>query len=75
MSKKINDKIECPFFLDAGKESVVCEGVIKGTECVQQFKGAKLKEMHIDRVCSVFGGKRCPHYRNVSLLYERGIKV
>ena len=75
MSKKTDGRIECPFFQDEGKGFIICEGIVNGSECVHRFLNNDLKEAHLDCVCSVFGGRKCQHYRTISILYERGLKV
>ncbi len=75
MSKMIEGRIECPFYLKEGDGFITCEGVLKGTECIHSFKSNELKRYHENSVCSSSGGRNCQHYRTVSLLYERGLKV
>ena len=73
MPKFIEGKIECPFYIDEGKRYISCEGVIKGTTCVHSFESEFKKAQHEEGVCSVFGGRKCQHYRMLSVLYERGL--
>ncbi len=75
MSKMIEGRIECPFYLKEGDGFIACEGVLAGTRCIHQFKSNSHKRSYEIAVCSSGGGKKCHHYRTVSLLYERGIKV
>ena len=71
MSDKKDTLIECPFFIKHNERCVMCEGTIKNTVCVQKFKTESEKRKYEKNVCGVFGGRNCPHYRTVSVLYER----
>ncbi len=75
MSKMIEGRIECPFYLKEGDGFIVCEGVLNGTKCVHRFQDNKQKRHHEVSVCSCSGGRNCRHYRTVSILYERGLKT
>lgn len=75
MKKSIEGKIECPFYVREGKEFISCEGVINGTTCVHRFLSEKNKIKYENGVCSVKGGRNCQHFRTVSILYERGLRV
>ena len=72
MSKMIESSIECPFYLSEGDKFISCEGLVKGAKCYQSFLNNDLKRHYEESVCSVNCGKKCHHYRAVSLLYERG---
>ncbi len=74
MSKLIESKIECPFYVRESERAITCEGCIAGTVTVQRFNDRAGKSDYENTVCSVFGGRRCPHYRTVSVLYERGLR-
>ncbi len=74
MSKSIEGIIECPFYLKEGELFITCEGVLENTSTTHRFKTNDEKLCYERNVCSVCGGKKCQHYRNVSLLYERGIR-
>ena len=37
MSKSIEGTIECPFYLEEGKNFIKCEGVLNGTVCTHNF--------------------------------------
>jgi hypothetical protein len=73
MSKKIESNIQCPFYLKEGDKFIACEGVLKGTRCVHKFNSNDEKRYHENNVCSINCGKKCQHYRTVSVLYERGL--
>ncbi len=73
MSKQIESSIECPFYIKEGDKSITCEGVIKDTTCVHRFSSQEEKAKHEVRVCSNNCGKKCYHYRTLSVMYERGV--
>ncbi len=75
MSKLIEGRIECPFYLDEGDGFITCEGVLKNTECKHQFPNNFFKRNYEEEVCCTLGGRKCSHYRNLSVLYERGLKA
>lgn len=75
MAKLIEGKIECPFYIKEGERFIRCEGAIRGTECVHKFISNSDKVMFEDRVCSMFGGRSCPHHRTVAVLYEKEVRV
>lgn len=72
MSKEIESMIECPFYIKEGKKFISCEGLLDNTSTVQQFETDLFKKSHQYNFCCVNGGKKCPHYRNIALLYDRG---
>lgn len=74
MSKQIEGRIECPFYLEEGDGFITCEGVLKDTRCKHQFINNFYKRNYEEAVCCASGGRKCHHYRNLSVLYERGIK-
>lgn len=73
MSKAIEERIECPFYLEEGTGYIICEGLVKNTRCINTFRSDAEKVVHEEMVCSVNCGKKCNHYRSLSVLYERGI--
>ncbi len=73
MSKQIESTIECPFYIKEDNISITCEGAIKGTNCVHTFNTKEEKVKHETNVCSYNCGKKCFHYRTLSIMYERGI--
>ena len=73
MSKSIEEAIECPFYISERDEFIVCEGLVKNTRSINKFRSRAEKRTQIETVCSKNCGKKCNHYRAVSLLYERGI--
>lgn len=75
MSKLIEGKIECPYYLKEGNGFIKCEGCIRGTECVHRFHSDAQKVRYEEKVCSNLGGRSCEHYRVVSRLYETGVRV
>ncbi len=75
MSKLIEGRIECPFYINEGDGFITCEGVVNGTRCMHQFSNNKIKSSYETTMCCSSGGRKCHHYRNLSLLYERGLKV
>ena len=56
MSKLIEGKIECPFYIKEGEYFIRCEGVLKNTECVHSV-GA-LKEL-FEMLCEYEDEKPC----------------
>lgn len=75
MAKPIEGKIECPFYIKEGERFIRCEGVLKGTQCIHRFLTNAQKESFEECICSVFGGKNCPHHRSVAILYEKEVRV
>lgn len=75
MAKSIEKRIECPFYVDEGNKFITCEGVLKGTECMHRFSNNFMKKDYEESVCCSSGGRKCHHYRNLSILYERGLKA
>ena len=73
MSKAIESMIECPFYIDEGKSFIVCEGLVKNTRSVNHFRSEAEKKAQEENICSQRCGKKCNHYRALSLLYERGL--
>ena len=73
MSKSIESIIECPFYIAEGYDFIVCEGLVKNVNCVNKFRSKAEKRTQEETVCSQNCGKKCNHYRAVSVLYERGI--
>lgn len=74
MSTNIDSYIECPFFIDHGKKYIACEGICSTGKVTHSFRSIEEKTKYITTRCSCNGGKKCPHYRAVSLLYERGLR-
>lgn len=74
MSKLIERRIECPFYLNEGNRFITCEGILKGTKTTHRFRTNDVKVIYENEVCCCNGGKRCQHFRNVSILYERGLR-
>ncbi len=75
MSKMIEGRIECPFYLKEGERFISCEGVLDNTSSTHRFKSNEEKRKYEFTVCCVNGGKKCPHHRTVSVLYERGLRL
>jgi hypothetical protein len=72
MGRAIEANIECPFFVTYNKTSVTCEGFLpKSHRTKHQFSNYSDCVKHICQVCSVDGGKKCPHYKMVASLYEK----
>lgn len=72
MSKLIEGRIECPFYIKEGNSFIKCEGGINGTECIHTFRDNVEKSKYENNVCSKFGGRRCEYYRMVAAMYEVG---
>lgn len=72
MSKMIEGMIECPFYIKEGERFIGCEGVLEKTISIHSFKSENEKKNYEFQVCCVNGGKKCPHFKNVFALYERG---
>ena len=75
MPKSIEALIECPFYIKEGESFITCEGVFNGTKCTHRFANDKDKQGYEKNVCSVNCGKSCVHHKNISSLYERGLRV
>ncbi len=75
MSKYLDSIVECPFYVEEGSCSITCEGLIQGAESTHIFKNNSMKVEHIVNVCGKNCGKSCYHYRMLSQLYERGLRV
>ncbi len=75
MSKFIEGRIECPFYIGEGNRFITCEGILKGTRCNHKFSNNSEKNCYEENVCSSSGGKNCQHYKSLNLLYERGIRA
>ncbi len=75
MKKPIEAKIECPFYIEEGERYIRCEGMINGTQCTHRFISNERKSRFEERICSVFGGRNCPHYRALCVLYEKEVRV
>ncbi len=74
MSKELEALVECPFFVKHGKDFIVCEGLCDTGKTTHSFRAKSAKTEHIVNVCCSNSGRKCPHYRAVSLLYERGLR-
>jgi hypothetical protein len=76
MSKAIEGVIECPFYKTEGEKFISCEGYLKNSTTVtHRFSSDEKKRNYEYDFCCVNGGRRCPHYRNLMILYERGEKL
>lgn len=76
MSKAIEEVIECPFYMREGDGFISCEGLLKkSTTATHRFKSNDEKRSYEYEFCCVNGGRKCPHYRNLMILYERGEKA
>lgn len=76
MSKFIEGMIECPFYLKEGERFISCEGLLKNSSSTtHRFKSNDEKRSYEFDLCCVDGGKNCPHYKNLMLLYENGEKA
>lgn len=62
-------KIKCPYFMQAGEKTILCEGSARHTTARMRFKTIKDQTDHIDRYCKDRYG-RCLHCRAVNLKYE-----
>ncbi len=74
MAKDLEAIIECPFYVEHGKGFVSCEGLCGTGITTHTFNSKNELHNQIVSVCGYLGGKQCPHYRAVSLLYERGLR-
>ena len=75
MSKSIEASIECPFYREEKSFAIICEGLFENTVCIHKFKTTIAKRKHEKQFCTQKQGKNCPHYRRLSIMYERGEKV
>lgn len=74
MAKAKEIIIECPFYYEHGKFSICCEGLCGSGQTTHSFNSSKELQRHISSFCGYLGGRKCPHFRAVSLLYERGLR-
>ncbi len=74
MSKFIESMIQCPFYLKEGETFITCEGILTDTRTTHRFNSGCEKRDYENTVCCVNGGKKCQHFRNLSILYERGLR-
>ena len=74
MSKSIEAAIQCPFYLEEGKEFIKCEGVFDNTTTTHTFNNDKNKKLYQQDKCCNFNGRNCPHHRAVAILYDRGLR-
>jgi len=72
VSKLIEARILCPYYLRESKSTIICEGAIGGTICAQKFQSIAAKARHEVDYCSKEGGRRCPQFRAVSMKYYNG---
>lgn len=70
ISKSIEGRIECPFYLRMGTGCIECEGLIKNTTILTRFPDDKKKKLYQQAVCSTSGGKKCLLYRAIAKRYE-----
>lgn len=75
MSKYIEGEIECPFYIEEGKDFITCEGLVSRMNCKHSFPTCAEKREFESKFCSVKGGRSCPHYRAVAILYETGKRI
>ena len=75
MSKYIEGDIECPFYIKEGDSFIACEGVLNKKACNHTFPTDSDKRQFETDFCCVKGGRNCPHYRAVAILYETGKRV
>lgn len=75
MSKFIEGMIECPFYVKEGDRFISCEGILKKSSTVtHRFNSNAEKKNYQYDYCCVKNGKKCPYYRSLMILYERGDK-
>ncbi len=74
LSKNMDRMVECPFYIAESKKSIICEGIVDNSQCVHKFTDDLKKIFHEMNYCCCSGGRKCLHYRQVALLYERGLK-
>ena len=75
MSKYIESDIECPFYIKEGDNFIACEGLLNKKACNHTFSSDADKRQYETAFCCVKGGRNCPHYRAVAILYETGKRV
>ncbi len=75
MSKYIEGDIECPFYIEEGRDFITCEGVVSRMNCKHTFPTDTDKRNFESDYCCVKGGRSCPHHRAVAMLYETGKRV
>ncbi len=75
MSKMIESMIECPFNVKEVAGFISCEGVLDNSTITHKLETYIQKRNYEYTVCCVNGGRRCSHFKNVSLLYERGVRA
>ena len=75
VSKPIEEIIECPFYIREGTAFITCEGVLEKTTTTHRFESNKEKLKYEQHFCCLNGGRKCLHYRSISVLYERGVRA
>lgn len=75
MAIQIESRIECPFYKKLGETFITCEGILDNSKTTHRFSSATEKTKYLEGVCCKNGGKKCPHFRSVSILYERGLRT
>lgn len=74
MRGTVNVMIQCPFFIACGSESIICEGLIKGTRDKHIFNNERERRGYEKLVCSQNCGRTCLHYKRINELYEKGLR-
>lgn len=65
----------CPFYAKESYTRIVCEGFAEGSSTTQWFESYKKKNAFQSVHCnSITGYKKCPYYRMLAIMYERGEK-
>lgn len=72
MSKSVENKIECPFYIEETQNYILCEGIIANTTQKNIFSSNEEKLEYELNVCSINGGRKCLHYRNLHKQYDIG---
>ncbi len=58
-NKPVEALIKCPFYLRQTENTLICEGVLKGTVMLTQFQCASLKRAHYKQSCFHEDGGEC----------------
>lgn len=74
MSKSIEALIECPFYIKENRTCIVCEGSIKNTIAIHEFRTDYEKQNYQVYVCGENQGEKCPHRQILMKLYEEGVR-
>lgn len=65
----------CPYFVNATRSSITCEGNFDGVMCVHRFCSTELRDEHMKACCETGDYEwLCPHAVWLSACYMKGQK-